>query len=169
MVRVLSLWIAVALTAVASGCGRPGLSGNVFRQGDIAFRVGPVPERWQPVQAEIEGDLASFAFRDPELAVTVGAAGRCHRDGDDVPLRALTQHLYLGFTNREIQDEQELRLDNRAALRTEMTARLDGVPKHFVFVVLKKDGCVYDFWRIADQPSDTSAFDTFVLGFEVVP
>jgi len=160
-------FVVAALLAGASACSGPSLQGNVFRQGDVAFRVGPIPESWTSL-GSVEGDIAALAFRDREGRVTVGAAGRCHRDGDDVPLRSLTQHLHLGFTDRKLLGERELQLDGRRALRTEMNASLDGVPKYLTFVVLKKDGCVYDFWRIADQPSDTASFDAFVLGFQTL-
>lgn len=142
----------------------------MFRQGDVAFRVGPIPDHWELLQHQVkEADLPSFAFRDDRHDATIGAAGRCHRDSDDVPLSALTRHLYIGFTDREIQHEQPLTLDGRAALRTEMTARLDGVPMHLVLVVVKKNWCVYDFWHIAGQSGETPEFDQFVEGFEVVP
>lgn len=164
---VCAIGLSSALWAVTA-CSNSSLQGNLFRQGDVAFRVGPIPENWRPIEQEVEGELASFAFRDERGGVTVGAAGRCHRDGDDVPLRSLTQHLYIGFSDREVHAEEEFLLDGRAALRTEMTASLDGVPKQFVFVVLKKDGCVYDMWRIADRPTDSGDFDGFVRGFQVV-
>ncbi len=148
-------------------CAGPALSGNVFRKGDVAFRVGPIPEHWRLLEdPRLDGDLASFAFRSDERELTVGAAGRCGRDSDDVPLASLTRHLTIGFTDREVIAERNLTLAGRAALRTEMTAKLDGVQKHLVFVVVKKDYCVYDFWRISDAaPGDSSEFDRFVAGF----
>ncbi len=162
---------AAALGALLSACAAPGLEGNVFRRGDVAFRVGPIPADWRQLDNEVsEADLASFAFRGDDEQITVGAAGRCGRDGDDVPLRSLTQHLYLGFTDRQVHSEDEFQLDGRRALRTEMTAALDGVPKHLVLVVLKKDGCVYDFWRVADHSPNggTEGFDAFVSGFQTL-
>lgn len=165
---VFGAWVLVA--SLSAGCAAQGLSGNVFRQGNVAFRVGPIPEHWRLLDDKrVKGDLASFAFRSDRRRVTVGAAGRCGRDGDDVPLRSLTHHLTIGFTQREIVEERELTLDGRAALRTEMTAQLDGVPKHLVLVVIKKDYCVYDFWRIADSGGgDPAEFDTFVSGFSTL-
>lgn len=159
-----------ALFPALGACAGPALSGNVFRQGDVAFRVGPIPEHWQPLKdSGVEADLAAFAFRSDRRALTVGVAGRCGRDSDDVPLRSLTQHLTIGFTGRDLLEEQEFTLDARAALRTEMRAKLDGVPKHLVFVVVKKDGCVYDFWRVTDQSGDDSGeFDGFVRGFATI-
>ena len=56
-------------------------------------------------------------------------------------------------------------LDGREALETQMVAKLDGVEKHFHVVVLKKDGCVYDFLQIAGERQDPDAFRHFVSGF----
>lgn len=156
---------AIALTA----CATPALQNGVFRSGEVAFRVGTIPAHWAPIEEEQpDAELATFAFRDSQTQATVGVAARCHLDGDDVPLRALTQHLYLGFTDRDTHEEREFTLDGRAALRTDMTASLDGVPKHLTFVVLKKDGCVYDFWRVAVTSTADPTFDAFVNGFQVI-
>jgi hypothetical protein len=161
---------ALWLLCCSTGCSTSALSGNVFRHGGVAFEVGPIPERWRALdEAGGDSELASFAFRDDRNHVTVGGTGRCGRDGDDVPLRALTQHLTLGFTERSDEAEEKLTLDGREALRTEMQARLDGVPKFLIFVVIKKDECVYDFWRIADHADrDASDFDRFVQGFRAL-
>ncbi len=163
--------LCAIVAALSGGCAASGLEGNVYRQGDVSFRVGPVPDAWRLLDDEMgRADLAAFAFRSDSAGATIGAAGRCQRDGDDVPLKSLTQHLYLGFTNRQMHAESPLKLDGRDALRTDMSASLDGVQKHLVFVVLKKDGCVYDFWRIADADpgGETPDFDRFVGGFQAL-
>jgi hypothetical protein len=64
--------------------------------------------------------------------------------------------------------QDTLPLDSREALRTELSAKLDGVPRRFVVYVLKKDGCVYDFILVAAPtvtPSSIGEFDQFVSGF----
>jgi hypothetical protein len=167
--RVAALVTGVALLAL-SACSPSALSGNVFRHGNVAFEVGPIPDDWRKLdETGSDSELASFAFRDDKARVTVGGTGRCGRDGDDVPLRALTQHLTLGFTERTGEAEQKLSLDGREALRTELQAKLDGVTKFLVFVVIKKDECVYDFWRVADSPDrDARDFDRFVGGFRAL-
>ncbi len=155
---------AAALLALATACASTGFDGRIYRGQGMAFRVGDVPGSWR----SIDTDGALLAFRDDEAEATIAVNGRCGKDGDDVPLPALTHHLFIYFTDRELVSEQPLELDGRAALRTELTARLDGVPKHFTVYVLKKDGCVYDFLYIAALASPHSAqdqFERFVRGF----
>jgi hypothetical protein len=144
------------------GCASQHYNGGVYDDGTLRFRTGPVPASWHAIEAD--GTL--IAFRDDQAAATVAVNGRCGIDGDDVPLASLTQHLFLQFTEREQKSQQELMLDGRAALRTELVGKLDGVPKQFLVYVLKKDGCVYDFWRISDPGTDdTAGFENFVKGF----
>jgi hypothetical protein len=145
-----------------AACGGSSFDGQVFRSGDLSFRVGPVPESWRPIEAT----GALLAFRDDEAASTVALNGRCGLDGDDVPLEALTHHLFLQFTGRELVSQERVDLDGRAALRTEMLAELDGVKKRYVVYVLKKDGCVYDFLYVSPgQDGGKDAFERFVRGF----
>jgi hypothetical protein len=158
--RAAAFGLAVAISAMA--CGGPHLSGNVYDDGKLHFRTGPIPPTWHAIEAD--GTLV--AFRDEQAPVTVALNGRCGVDGDDVPLTSLTQHLFLQFTERQQRSQQELILDGRAALRTDMVGKLDGVPKQFLVYVLKKDSCVYDFWRISDPGAgDSASFEAFVKGF----
>lgn len=154
----------LALLVFVAAC-HPEFDGRLYRSGDLSFRVGPTPSSWRPI--EVEQTL--LAYRDDQNGATIALNGRCHKDGDDVPLTALTHHLFLQFTDRQVISQRELEITGRAALRTEMNASLDGVPKHYVVYVLKKDGCVYDFMLIADSvQADLKSFDTFVEGFETV-
>lgn len=149
------------LAASTLACSPSHFDGRVFRKGDVAFRLERLPESWRNIEV---GDTA-LAFRDDENAATVAINGRCGKDAEDVPLQSLTQHLFLQFTERHLEDQEVFPLDGREALRTEMIAKLDGVPKYFHVVVLKKDGCVYDFLQIANQHQDKDRFLDFVRGF----
>lgn len=154
---------AACVLGLALGCSS-GLVGQTYRHGDIVFDVGPIPASWRRVDA---GD-AALAFRDDANRATVAVNARCHEQGDDVPLRALTKHLFLEFTNRNVISERPVQLDGREALRTELLADLDGVPMRFSVYVLKKDWCVYDFMHIAAVASPASSrsdFERFVSGF----
>jgi hypothetical protein len=157
---------AIALCVLAVGCGGSNFDGHVYRNGPLAFRVGPIPPGWRAIDA----DGALLAFRDDAAEVSVALNGRCGLDGDDVPLEALTHHLFLHFTDATLVAQQRFELAGRAALRTELTAALDGVPMHYVVVVLKKNNCVYDFMFVnpAGRQSGTEAFERFVNGFETL-
>jgi len=150
--------------ALAVGCATTAFDGRVYRQDDLAFHVGPMPARWRAI--EVEGAL--LAFRDDAHTATIALNGRCGLDGDDVPLEALTHHLFLHFTERTLVGKQErVNLDGRAALRSELVAELDGVPMRYLVYVLKKDGCVYDFMHVTPSadPAARADFERFVQGF----
>ena len=153
----LGAWLALS-------CASTSFDGQIYKNDELAFRVGPRPADWRA----LESDSALLAFRDDAHAATVAVNGRCGKDGDDVPLQALTHHLFLHFTDRRVLSQDIVSLDGRDALRTEMVAELDGVPKHFSVYVIKKDGCVYDFVYIGDTnrgDSGRAEFERFVQGF----
>ena len=149
------LWLAA--------CASSGFDGHVYKDDDLHFRVGPVPNAWRRLQV----DDTRLAFRDDAANATVAVNGRCGLDGDDVPLASLTQHLFLQFTERSLVSQTNVSLDGREALRTEISAALDGVKKQYLVYVLKKDSCVYDFMYIAadSAPGSRAEFERFVQGF----
>ncbi len=153
--------LAGALALGLLACSSAHFDGQVFRRGDVAFRLQRLPKSWRPLQLQ---DTA-LAFRDDERETTVAVNGRCGQDAEDVPLQSLTRHLFLQFTERSIASQERMPLDGREALRTRMVAKLDGVQKHFDVIVLKKDGCVYDFLQIASARQDPQDFLDFVRGF----
>lgn len=161
---------ALCCALLASGCGSH-FKNDVYRDGPVAFRVPPVPSTWRQIQVEGE----SLAFRDSREEATISVNGECGRNAPDVPLEALVHHLFLQFTDRHILEQERFMLDARGALRTEMRASLDGVPMHFVAIVLKKNGCVYDFININPSPLSSAGkqsvaeFDRFVAGFRTLP
>ncbi|HEU4413085.1 MAG TPA: hypothetical protein VFS43_48030 [Polyangiaceae bacterium] len=161
--RSLALAIACAAALVA-GCGAETFRDSRYEGQGLAFRVGPRPPSW----TRLETSHGLLAFRDEGLNATVLVNGRCGVDGDDVPLPALTRHLFLQFTEREVEEERLLPFDGREALSTTLRAKLDGVPKRFTALVLKKDGCVYDFVLVSEPgsfPRARADFDRFVMGF----
>ena len=81
-------WLAFVSCVACMSCSGQGLRGNVYRGDGIAFRVGEMPPTW----SRLEVANARLAFRDDAAQSTVLVNGRCGKDGDDVPLQALTQH-----------------------------------------------------------------------------
>jgi hypothetical protein len=154
------------------GCrGGSHFDGVEYRDDQVAFRLGPVPPGSHPLRA----NDALLAFDNARVGSTIAISARCSLESDDIPLRALVAHLFLQLTDRKVLAEREFHLDGRSALEVEQDASLDGVSRHFVVVVVKKDGCVYDLWHIdrgGDAPELVEAradFRAMVAGFRVLP
>lgn len=150
----------------ALGCGGSGsLTGQQYRDGEASYRVGLLDSPWERLHVEDQNDLA-WSRGDLRAIIQINAS--CD-PALDIPLVALTNHLLIGFTEREIESQELFPMASREALRTHLRAKLDGVPRELALVVLKKDGCVYDFALIvAPGPSFERAradFDQVLGGF----
>ena len=154
------------LASWGSGCG-PSLQGDLLRGDGFSVRLGAWPASWQRIS--VGG--GALAFRDDEVGATVAVSGRCGRDGEDVPLSALTQHLFLQFTEREVREQVAEPFDGREALHSVVSAKLDGVRKVVDVFVLKKNGCVYDLLSVsgpARYELHAPRFHSFARGFATV-
>ena len=161
---------AAVLGSGALGCGGGrSFDAGVFRQGEhIAFRVPEPPASWR----RLEMAQASLAFRDDAAGASVLVNAQCKRADDDTPLAALTNHLLIGTTERQLESQTVAPFDGREALQPKVRAKLDGVPFAFDIFVLKKDGCIYDFVLVAPEESAEASRPTFegwVRGFRTLP
>ena len=86
---------------------------------------------------------------------------RCGLDGDDIPLSALTNHLFMQFTDKQLETQEVVPFDEREAMHTRMVASLDGVPLRYDAWVLKKDGCVYDMLYFAEPARFEAGYGAF--------
>jgi hypothetical protein len=141
------------------GCGGASLSNGVYQDDQARYRVGTLQSAWDPLEVDGENDLA-WGHADIGAVIQVNAS--CKQDLD-VPLEALTQHLLVGFTERRIHEQKLITLDGREALQTHLNAKLEGVDRELLLIVLKKNGCVYDFALVAPPGS---AFDRAKADFE---
>lgn len=165
----LSLALAGVLAGVfAVACGGASFDGATYRNENVAFRVPRPPAGWEPLDIS----HGALAYRDREHDAIIAVNGRCGVDDEDVPLASLTHHLFLQFTDRSIRTQEVVPFNGREAMHSELSAKLDGVPKMFDVWVLKKDGCVYDLVLIAPPASFDAGlgqFHTFVRGFTALP
>jgi len=164
MPRPPSVFALLVGAATLSGCATGGLQNGVYRGQGFAFRVIEPGAGWAPLEAA----PAAVAYRNEQSSASMMVNARCGKDGDDVPLIALTNHLFLMFTDREIIEQEVVPFDDREAMHTLMNAKLDGVPMTYDVWVLKKDGCVYDLLYLAPAATFERAhgsFDALVQGF----
>jgi len=147
-------------------CGGTGtFDGQVYSDGEASYSLGEPGSGWGRLSVEDDNDLA---WSHDGLAAVIQINASCDPDLD-IPLEALTNHLLIGFTDREVREEELVPMISRQALRTHVRARLDGVPRELLLVVLKKDGCVYDFALVA-PPGDRfrrarGAYDRLIGSF----
>jgi hypothetical protein len=160
--------VAGLVCVSCSGTPRKSFDGAVYRDGLVAFQIPPAPTGWRTVQVT----QGSLAYRDEPHGASILLNARCHRPDEGTPLLALTNHLLMGSTTREVVSQETEPFDGREALHTKLRAKWDGVAIAFDIYVMKKDGCVYDFVYMGDPAAyDAGAreFEGFVGGFRTLP
>jgi len=161
----------IVMSVANSRCGGAAarsFDGTTYRNGPVAFQIGAVPSGWRAVEVTD----ASLAYRDEAHGASVLLNARCHRPDEATPLVALTNHLFIGSTVREVASQETEPFDGREALHTKMRAKWDGVPIAFDVYVTKKDGCIYDFVYMGDPTAydeGTRDFEAFVRSFRTLP
>jgi hypothetical protein len=134
----------LVLLALAGGCRHAELRDGVFTKSKVRYRIGELPPGWKRVSLR-ENDLAwTLAGEGHSIAVNSTCQGY-----EDAPLSVLTQHLLVGFTDRQPVGQQSVMLDGREALRSHYRAKLDGAPIELLVVVMKKNSCIYDFTYVS--------------------
>jgi hypothetical protein len=126
------------------------------------YHVATLPPAWRQIRADADG--WSWHHSD---GGTIASTRTCDR-ADDVPLDVLTNHLLIGVVERHESARVASVVDGRAALRTQLVAKLDGVRVAMDLVVLKKDGCTYDLMLLtppALAAARVADFDRFLAGF----
>jgi hypothetical protein len=157
--------------AFAVACGAStarSFDGSTYRHGPVAFQVAALPPTWRAVDVTD----ASLAYRDESHGASILVNARCTRPDEATPLVALTNHLLIGATAREVVGQEVEPFDGREALHTKLRAKWDGVPIAFDIYVMKKDGCIYDFVYMGDPSAfevGAREFEGFVRGFRTLP
>ncbi len=144
------------------GCATTGtLENGVYRGEQTTYQLGPLSSDWTPVTVNHQNDLA---WHNAAKGAVMHVDSDCD-SGLDIPLTALRSHLLIGFTEREVVEEEVVPMDGREALRTHLNAKLDGVPREILLQILKKDDCVYDFGLITPPGA---AFDEALEDFDAL-
>lgn len=153
----------VALLLFVGACASGTYANHEFRGGQLDYRTGALSPDWRMVSVQD----ANLTFHHKDGGAIL-ANGICGEDIEDLPLDVLTNHLLFGVEKVQELGRQQLTLDGRGAERTQLRGEVDGVPVHMDLVVLKKDGCTFDFQLLAGK-SEIDArrpdFEAFFKGF----
>ncbi len=150
----------LGLVVLSSGC-RGGLSGDTFTRDGLSYRV-VAPQGFRRAGFD-DNDLAWVSNQGHVIGMNATCTGH-----EDPQLEVLTNHLVIGFTDREWLSKTKFQLDGREAMRSLVRARLDGVPVSLDLVVLKKNGCVHDFTYASPtglEAAHQADFDALIAGF----
>jgi hypothetical protein len=131
------------------------------------YSIGEPPRGWSP-EGFSDNDLF---FHAPDKRHSIAVNSTCDGYGD-APLDVLTRHLVEGFSDVEQVEKRDLPMDGRSGLFSRFRARLDGVPIEMALVVLKKDGCVYDFTYLSPPgryDDDRATFEALLARFHAEP
>lgn len=143
VIRFRSPTILLFLLLLGSSCASSGSFRNgLFERSGVVYRVEE-PRGWERLSFS-GNDLAWGGPSGEVIAVNA----ECEGHGDP-SLAVLTNHLLIGFENRQVVEREPFQLAERGALRTRLRAELDGVPIDLELTVVKKDGCVYDLTYLA--------------------
>ena len=142
-------FLVCLIFSFACGSSQGTYSREVYRDTESAFHLAePSGGSWRQVDVDDQNDLA---WTSGSAVIQVNSS--CSPNLD-IPLEALTNHLLIGFTERSVVEQKRIPMASREALRTHVQAKLDGVAREMVLVVLKKDQCVYDFAVVAEPGPD---------------
>lgn len=129
-----------------------------------AYRVGMLPDRWRERHARER----AVAFHDADSQAVITTNAYCGPSFEDLPLTSLMGHLFTGIAADRILATLPLSLAGREALRQQSIRRVDGVAVYCDAVVVKKDGCQFDFFLTAPVTVVEQVrprFEAFYRGF----
>jgi hypothetical protein len=159
--------VVICVGLLLGGCRSVSLRDGVVSTSDTSYRIGPVGADWH--QVNLSGSDFAWVTSPADYAFWVNST--C-KEYQDVPLVALNRQLLIGFTDVQKVEQRTDTLDGRETLLTHYIAKLDGVPRELGLVVVKKDGCIYDFAYVTPlggYVARAGDFQAFFNGFATVP
>jgi hypothetical protein len=164
-------WLAAGCLALMSLTSCRATVGQVIGQQFVssayAFAV-PLPgDEWQPVSDE----PSVLTLTHPRLAAGITISVTCERERD-VPLNILTRHLFFGFKNMEVLQQEPQALNGVPALETVARAHLDAHEVQLHSYVVRRDGCIYDMVYFAspqDYARGEPSFTRMIAEFRFLP
>ena len=137
------------------------LNGQIFQTDDTSYRIGTLPSSWQ--RQNIEG--GDLAFKNTQFDGTMTVDSTCNEKKKNYSMKALSESLLIGITDKEALSREEITVGGVPALKTIYTGSLSNVPLKIATVVLRKDICIYDF----TYASSPERFDSGPLGWQRAP
>lgn len=175
------LAVVVVLSAIISGClfkSQPFKGVVSYRDGRVYlrpgryysdtppyYRVGELPDGWERLSTRAR----TISWYNSSHRSSISTDAYCGRSVNSRSLASLGGDLITALSNRTFVEEREFELAGRGAQRQIVTGTLDGVPTQVNLVVVRKDGCVFDFYLVSQGEPPAGAeedFEAFFGGFD---
>ena len=131
--------------------------GRVFIQHDRYYRVGVLPSGWQAMKTKAR----AISFYNSDYKSSISTDAFCGRDVTDRKLETLGGEMITALEGRSVLYEKNFDLDGRGAVRQKLTGSLDGVSVVVDLVVVRKNGCVFDFYAVMPPNNAANTGDDF--------
>lgn len=113
---------------------------NACSQHKLVKPIRDLGSEWMPVS--LKG--AEQAWVIPNEGSSLLIDSDCNKRNQDVPLIGLTGQLLIGMTDQKIIDQKTVPFQDREALVSTYSLKVDGAFQKMHILVLKKSGCVFD-------------------------
>ena len=135
------VWFVVFMVLV-SACQetRPHYKQGMYTSQQVQYKLGDLEEGWRRAPKMEDNDLA---FWNETLGAAIAINSTC-REYEDLPLKAMANHLVIGIEERKNLVWEQRPVDGREALYVVVEGHLDGVPIKVAAYVLVKDYCTFD-------------------------
>ena len=140
--------------------------GKVYIKKHRFYRVGALPEGWRGMETRAR----AISFYNPQFRSSITTDAFCGPKVENSAMSALGGDMISALEKRTVSSEEEITLDGRKAMRRFFTGYLDGAEIAIDYVVLRKDGCLFDFYAVMPggkkSKEVSEAFEGFFQGFE---
>jgi len=173
--------VLLAVVAIISGClfkGQPFKGVVSYKDGKVYikpgryysdihpyYRVGVLPEGW----GRLSTRARTISWYNESFRSSISTDAYCGLSVDNRSLSSLGGDLITALSDRKFIEERNLTLAGRAAVRQRFDGTLDGTASSVDLVVVRKDGCVFDFYLVSQGAPEAQAledFEAFFGGFD---
>lgn len=136
--------------------------GQVFLRHDRIYRVGELPAGWERMSTRAR----TISFYNAAYRSSISTDALCGQGVSNRRLDVLGGEIASALENRTLVSEVPFDLDGRGALRQRVTGTEDGVPVVLDLVVVRKNGCVFDFYAVMSPDAELGVVQDFEPFFQ---
>jgi len=128
------------------------------------YRVGILPDGWERIKTGVR----TVTFYNSKYKGSISTDAECGNSVEGRTLISLTGGITSALENPTVKEQKEFMLGGRGAIRQDYHGTYDGVPMVVDLIVVRKSGCIFDFYLTMPRTENRQAvadFEFFVDGF----